>query len=182
MEDSMILNIAMPSGKSSVSTPAKSSKEKWMEKKQNKANAQTKKKNEKRNQFQASHKKKDEDFKSRNEHILQQSKKIAKKPMNPRNDFPKKVIAEKNQEAITKIALNTEINQELFSVETFQSIPNFNPKIASALESKGFTKMTEIQRKGIPAVMHHKNCLIKSETGSGKTLAYLVTTFFCINP
>lgn len=34
--------------------------------------------------------------------------------------------------------------------------------------------MTSVQQNGIPALVKHRNVVLKSETGSGKTLAYLV--------
>ncbi|KAK5653460.1 hypothetical protein OQA88_8946 [Cercophora sp. LCS_1] len=43
-----------------------------------------------------------------------------------------------------------------------------------AIEEMGFTKMTEIQRRGIPPLLAGKDVLGAAKTGSGKTLAFLI--------
>lgn len=45
---------------------------------------------------------------------------------------------------------------------------------AQAIQEMGFTKMTEIQRRGIPALLAGKDVLGAAKTGSGKTLAFLI--------
>ncbi|KAK0614361.1 ATP-dependent RNA helicase has-1 [Immersiella caudata] len=47
-------------------------------------------------------------------------------------------------------------------------------KTMKAIEEMGFTKMTEIQRRGIPPLLAGKDVLGAAKTGSGKTLAFLV--------
>jgi ATP-dependent RNA helicase DDX10/DBP4 len=42
------------------------------------------------------------------------------------------------------------------------------------LTSKGFTKMTEIQRCVVPHALGGRDVMAASRTGSGKTLAYLI--------
>lgn len=43
-----------------------------------------------------------------------------------------------------------------------------------AIGEMGFTKMTEIQRRGIPPLLAGKDVLGAAKTGSGKTLAFLI--------
>lgn len=43
-----------------------------------------------------------------------------------------------------------------------------------AIEEMGFTKMTEIQKRGIPPLLTGKDVLGAAKTGSGKTLAFLI--------
>lgn len=52
-----------------------------------------------------------------------------------------------------------------------------NDKLKEILRENGFEKLTNIQQVGIPALLEHKNVVLKSETGSGKTLTYLVPLF-----
>jgi ATP-dependent RNA helicase DDX18/HAS1 len=47
-------------------------------------------------------------------------------------------------------------------------------KTMMAIEEMGFTKMTEIQRRGIPPLLAGKDVLGAAKTGSGKTLAFLI--------
>lgn len=47
-------------------------------------------------------------------------------------------------------------------------------KTMKAIEEMGFTKMTEIQRRGIPPLLAGKDVLGAAKTGSGKTLAFLI--------
>ena len=49
-----------------------------------------------------------------------------------------------------------------------------NQKLKQILSEIGYSKLTNIQRQGIPVIMSNRNVVLKSETGSGKTLAYLV--------
>ncbi|KAL2160698.1 hypothetical protein VTH06DRAFT_894 [Thermothelomyces fergusii] len=51
---------------------------------------------------------------------------------------------------------------------------NLSEKTMKALEEMGFTKMTEIQRRGIPPLLAGKDVLGAAKTGSGKTLAFLI--------
>ncbi|TDZ41389.1 ATP-dependent RNA helicase HAS1 [Colletotrichum trifolii] len=47
-------------------------------------------------------------------------------------------------------------------------------KTMEAIKDMGFTKMTEIQRRGIPPLLSGKDVLGAAKTGSGKTLAFLI--------
>lgn len=47
-------------------------------------------------------------------------------------------------------------------------------KTMQAIGEMGFTNMTEIQRRGIPALLAGKDVLGAAKTGSGKTLAFLI--------
>jgi ATP-dependent RNA helicase DDX18/HAS1 len=47
-------------------------------------------------------------------------------------------------------------------------------KTMQAISEMGFTKMTEIQRRGIPPLLAGKDVLGAAKTGSGKTLAFLI--------
>jgi len=51
---------------------------------------------------------------------------------------------------------------------------NLSDKTMKALETMGFTNMTEIQRRGIPALLTGRDVLGAAKTGSGKTLAFLI--------
>ncbi|KAJ4286572.1 ATP-dependent RNA helicase [Collariella sp. IMI 366227] len=51
---------------------------------------------------------------------------------------------------------------------------NLSDKTMKAIEEMGFTKMTEIQRRGIPPLLAGKDVLGAAKTGSGKTLAFLI--------
>lgn len=51
---------------------------------------------------------------------------------------------------------------------------NMSEKTMKALETMGFTDMTEIQRRGIPALLTGRDVLGAAKTGSGKTLAFLI--------
>lgn len=57
------------------------------------------------------------------------------------------------------------------SSETFDEL-NLSPKTAKAIEEMGFTKMTAIQQRAIPALLAGRDVLGAAKTGSGKTLAY----------
>ena len=51
---------------------------------------------------------------------------------------------------------------------------NLSEKSMKAIEEMGFTKMTEIQRRGIPPSLTGRDVLGAAKTGSGKTLAFLI--------
>ncbi|KAK3680877.1 P-loop containing nucleoside triphosphate hydrolase protein [Podospora appendiculata] len=51
---------------------------------------------------------------------------------------------------------------------------NLSDKTMKAIGDMGFTKMTEIQRRGIPPLLAGKDVLGAAKTGSGKTLAFLI--------
>lgn len=58
-------------------------------------------------------------------------------------------------------------------VSTFNELP-LSEKTLKAIEEMGFTKMTEIQKRGIPPLLTGKDVLGAAKTGSGKTLAFLI--------
>ncbi|KAK4131614.1 DEAD-domain-containing protein [Trichocladium antarcticum] len=51
---------------------------------------------------------------------------------------------------------------------------NLSENTMKSIEEMGFTKMTEIQRRGIPPLLAGKDVLGAAKTGSGKTLAFLI--------
>jgi len=51
---------------------------------------------------------------------------------------------------------------------------NLSERTMKAIGEMGFTKMTEIQRRGIPPLLAGKDVLGAAKTGSGKTLAFLI--------
>ncbi|OIW25692.1 ATP-dependent RNA helicase HAS1 [Coniochaeta ligniaria NRRL 30616] len=51
---------------------------------------------------------------------------------------------------------------------------NLSERTMTAITEMGFTKMTEIQRRGIPPLLAGKDVLGAAKTGSGKTLAFLI--------
>ncbi|KAH6688371.1 ATP-dependent RNA helicase HAS1, partial [Plectosphaerella plurivora] len=51
---------------------------------------------------------------------------------------------------------------------------NLSEKTMKAIQGMGFTKMTEIQRRGIPPLLTGRDVLGAAKTGSGKTLAFLL--------
>ncbi len=54
---------------------------------------------------------------------------------------------------------------------TFEDL-NLNPKLLSAVKELGFTELTPIQQKCIPALQQGKDVVGQSSTGSGKTAAF----------
>lgn len=52
-----------------------------------------------------------------------------------------------------------------------------NPKILSALESKGFEYCTPIQALSLPLTLAGKDVAGQAQTGTGKTMAFLTATF-----
>lgn len=61
----------------------------------------------------------------------------------------------------------------IFSELSFASLP-IGDKTKAALTALGFTKMTQIQAKGIPHALEGADVVGAAKTGSGKTLAFLV--------
>lgn len=55
----------------------------------------------------------------------------------------------------------------------FKDLPISEP-IKKAIETMGFTEMTDIQRRCIPQLLEHKDLMACAKTGSGKTLAFLI--------
>ena len=58
-------------------------------------------------------------------------------------------------------------------INTFSDL-RISDKLKQVLAENNFSKLTNIQRMAIPAILENRNVVLKSETGSGKTLAYLV--------
>ena len=54
---------------------------------------------------------------------------------------------------------------------------NLKPELLDALRNMGFHNMTEVQELTIPALLEHKDLVVRSKTGSGKTGAFLVPIF-----
>lgn len=51
---------------------------------------------------------------------------------------------------------------------------NLNPNTQKAIDTMGYTKMTEVQARTIPTCMTGRDVLGAAKTGSGKTLAFLI--------
>lgn len=56
---------------------------------------------------------------------------------------------------------------------TFASL-ELNPRLQENIDKAGFTRLTEIQDRSVPALLAGKDVLGQAKTGSGKTLAFLV--------
>lgn len=61
--------------------------------------------------------------------------------------------------------------------ESQEQFSNITTSLQDALSEFRIRKPTEIQTKGIEAILENKNVLLASQTGSGKTLAYLLPIF-----
>ncbi len=59
---------------------------------------------------------------------------------------------------------------------------NLKPELLEALKLMNFSSMTEVQELAIPAVLNHKDLVVRSKTGSGKTGAFLVPIFQMLEP
>jgi ATP-dependent RNA helicase DDX18/HAS1 len=57
--------------------------------------------------------------------------------------------------------------------QSFEEL-NLSDKTMKAIKEMNFTKMTEIQRRGIPPSLAGRDVLGAAKTGSGKTLAFLI--------
>ena len=55
--------------------------------------------------------------------------------------------------------------------DSFSSL-SLNDNLLDALNSQGFEKLTEIQRKALPDILAGKDVLGQAKTGSGKTLTF----------
>lgn len=60
-----------------------------------------------------------------------------------------------------------------FTPQSFSEL-NLSEKTTKAIQEMGFTKMTEIQQRGIPPLLAGRDVLGAAKTGSGKTLAFLI--------
>ncbi|ROW06936.1 hypothetical protein VMCG_03988 [Cytospora schulzeri] len=78
--------------------------------------------------------------------------------------------ATNNDELPSQTHLPQEAGAEL---QQFREL-NLSEKTIQAIDEMGFTKMTEIQRRGIPPLLAGKDVLGAAKTGSGKTLAFLI--------
>ncbi|KAG1138617.1 hypothetical protein G6F37_010380 [Rhizopus arrhizus] len=79
-----------------------------------------------------------------------------------------KPVAKEEQNAVEE----SEKAEEKVSLE-FESL-DCNDDIKKAIKEMGFTQMTEVQAKTIPALLEGKDVLGAAKTGSGKTLAFLI--------
>ncbi|MGQ0287042.1 ATP-dependent RNA helicase RhlB [Pasteurellaceae bacterium 22721_9_1] len=62
------------------------------------------------------------------------------------------------------------------SQQRFADLP-LNPKVLSALQSKGFEYCTPIQALSLPISLQGKDVAGQAQTGTGKTMAFLTATF-----
>lgn len=91
-----------------------------------------------------------------------------------------KEIAERK--ALEEAFVPAEVEPEKKTAVVFTADPDVNTfsdlkiseKLKQILAENNFSKLTNIQRMAIPAILENRNVVLKSETGSGKTLAYLV--------
>lgn len=83
-------------------------------------------------------------------------------------------------ESVSDTTLTTESSLEGFNSSKIKNNPvlfsdlSLSSPTAKALESMGFSKMTEVQARTIPVLMAGKDVLGAAKTGSGKTLAFLI--------
>lgn len=69
----------------------------------------------------------------------------------------------------------SKLGLEILSNTTFASLSSaVGEKTLKAVEAMGFTTMTEIQAKSIPALLEGRDLVGSAKTGSGKTLAFLI--------
>lgn len=66
------------------------------------------------------------------------------------------------------------------NANTFDEL-KLSERTMKAITEMGFTKMTEIQRRGIPPLLAGKDVLGAAKTGSGKTLAFLIPAVEMLN-
>jgi len=64
--------------------------------------------------------------------------------------------------------------EDVFSSQSFESVPGLEPRLIQQLTYRKFTTMTDVQSKALPVTLGGKDALIKAPTGSGKTLSFLV--------
>jgi len=55
---------------------------------------------------------------------------------------------------------------------SFQTLPEIPDAMIQSLDKLGYTEMTPVQSKSIPAILKGRDLLAQSKTGSGKTLAF----------
>lgn len=71
-------------------------------------------------------------------------------------------------------------NEPVFSSSQFSEF-GVHPHLVACLRDRfQITTATEVQKLAIPALLGHRDTLIKSHTGSGKTLAYALPMLHCL--
>lgn len=65
--------------------------------------------------------------------------------------------------------------------QTFQTLP-LRPALLEGLQQAGYTQMTEIQQKALPAMLSGQDVSGQAKTGSGKTAAFGLTLLNAITP
>lgn len=88
------------------------------------------------------------------------------KPSNDGNDAGNTDLDVPNRDALTLPPVGEEATE-------FAQL-NLSEQTTKAIQGMGFTKMTEIQRRGIPPLLAGRDVLGAAKTGSGKTLAFLI--------
>ncbi len=58
-------------------------------------------------------------------------------------------------------------------MHSFHDFP-LNPDLLKAIDEKGFTEPTPVQREAIPLALEGKDLLVSAQTGSGKTAAFIL--------
>lgn len=56
----------------------------------------------------------------------------------------------------------------------FKDLPDLDPRILSAIDKLGISKMTEVQAKSYAPIVAGKDVMSRAQTGTGKTFAFLV--------
>ena len=64
---------------------------------------------------------------------------------------------------------------------SFSSLP-LSAELLESVKSMGFQKMTEIQERGLPAILKGKDLLAQAKTGSGKTAAFAIGLLHKLEP
>ncbi|KAI9247853.1 ATP-dependent RNA helicase HAS1 [Sporodiniella umbellata] len=89
-----------------------------------------------------------------------------------RSDVDKKE-KKKQQKDNAKVEEPAEVVEESNADLEFETL-ECSSEIKKAIKAMGFTKMTQVQAKTIPALLEGKDVLGAAKTGSGKTLAFLI--------
>lgn len=112
----------------------------------------------------------EEDVSEASEGAINKQLKEATKQSKTNDDDDDDKEATNNDELPSQTHLPEEAGAEL---QEFREL-KLSEKTIQAIDEMGFTKMTEIQRRGIPPLLAGKDVLGAAKTGSGKTLAFLI--------
>lgn len=113
----------------------------------------------------------DEEEKVAEQPVVSQKRKLSGSTAAESEKQSKKKLKDVNGAA--SIAPLADHPPNFFSGTAFTSLP-LSEDTQRALAELGFTRMTQIQAKSIPALLEGKDVLGAAKTGSGKTLAFLI--------